>query len=161
MSFLTETVTIPVWLLILMIGGLIPLFMKMIELFSSSKWRKSDRETESREESDRRILLKLRTLKKAAPPSKSVLDVAKEKKQEKKADILHVLKIMAAEGDKGVLLKAIADQLNINTSKVQQAMVQLTDKNLVEEVTGVSGTKYYLTDVGKKYCIKKGFARGH
>lgn len=158
MSFLTETVAIPVWLLILIIGGLIPLMMKLIKVFKSNK-----REEITKEERDNRVLLKLRTLRKSASPSKSAAEVAKEKNREKardkKIEMVHVLKIMAVEGDKGVLLKAVADRLNIGNSKVQEAMLQLSNKKLVEEVVGVSGTKYYLTELGKNYCMKKGIIK--
>ena len=159
MSFLTETVAVPVWLLILLIGGIIPLLVKAYKAFIRFKRGDITREEQAKAERDNLVLMKLRTLKKSAAPSKSVADVAKEKSKEKKTDILHVLQIMAVEGDKGTLLRTVSDRMNISTSKVQQAMQQLTEKQLVEEVTGVSGTRYYLTDVGKKYCRKKGFIK--
>ena len=159
MSFLTDTVTIPVWLLILLIGAIVPHLVKWYKVFMRYKRGDIAREEQAREERDNLIMMKLRTIKKSAAPARTVSDVAKEKSREKKTDILHVLMAMASEGDKGMLLKAIADHMNISTTKVQHAMSQLIDKNLVEEVTGVSGTKYYLTDVGKKYCRKKGFIK--
>lgn len=155
MSFLTETVAIPVWLLILIICGLIPLTVKLVKVFKTNK-----REEISREERDNKVRWKLMTLRQAASPGKTTTDVAKEKSREKKIDILFVLKVMAEEGDKGLLLKTAEDRLKIGASKVQKSMQQLIDKKLVEEVIGVSGTKYYLTEVGKKYCVKKGFIRG-
>jgi DNA-binding IscR family transcriptional regulator len=75
--------------------------------------------------------------------------------------MVHVLKIMAAEGDKGVLLKAISDRLEISSHKVQEALQQLTNKKIIEEVVGVSGTKYYLTDLGREFCRKKGVTKSH
>jgi predicted transcriptional regulator len=111
------------------------------------------------EERDNRVLLKLRTLRKTASPSRPPVDIAKEKSKEKKIDMVHVLKIMSAEGDKGILLKAIADRLKISSHKVQEALQQLTNKKLIEEVVGVSGTKYYLTELGKNYCMKKGIIK--
>ena len=154
MSFLTETVAIPVWLLILIIGGFIPLIVRLFKVFKTEK-----REEVSREERDSRILLKLKTLRKPASPSQPPVDVAKEKSKEKKIDMVLVLKLMAAEGDKGILLKAIADRLEISSHKVQEALQQLTNKKLIEEVVGVSGTKYYLTDLGKDFCRKKGITK--
>lgn len=156
MSFLTETVAIPVWLLILIIGGLIPLIVRLFKIFKTDK-----REEITKEERDNRVLLKLRTLRKSASPSRPPVDAAKEKSKEKKIDMVHVLKIMSAEGDKGVLLKAIADRLEISSHKVQEALQQLTNKKLIEEVVGVSGTKYYLTELGKNYCMKKGIIKSH
>jgi len=156
MSFLTETVAIPVWLLILIIGGLTPLILKLYKLFKTGK-----QEEIIKEERDNRVLLKLRTLRKSASPGKPPVDIAKEKSKEKKIEMVHVLKIMAAEGDKGVLLKAISDRLEISSHKVQEALQQLTNKKLIEEVVGVSGTKYYLTDLGKDFCRNKGITKSH
>jgi len=154
MSFLTDTVAIPVWLLILIIGGLIPLMIKLYKLFMTVKAGK--RNEVSREERDQRVIMKLRSLRKSASPSRTVADVSKDKSREKKIDMVHVLKIMAAEGDKGVLLKTVSDRLDISNSKAEQALLELSNKTLIEEVVGVSGTKYYLTGIGKKYCLKKG-----
>jgi len=156
MSFLTETVAIPVWLLILIIGGFIPLIVRLFKVFKTEK-----REDISRKERDSRVLLKLRTLRKSASPSKPPVDVAKQKSKEKKIDMVLVLKLMAAEGDKGTLLKAIADRLEISSHKVHEALQQLINKKLIEEVVGVSGTKFYLTDLGKDFCRKKGIIQPH
>ena len=154
MSLFSETVSIPVWLLLLMIVGMIPLFVKLYKL--SDRFRRGDI---VKEEHGDVVLWKLRTIKRSAAPNNPQADYAKEKSREKKSDILHVLKVMAAEGDKGMLLQSVADQMKSGTSKVQQAMQPLIDKKLVEEVVGVSGTKYYLTQLGKNYCASKGFSK--
>jgi len=132
------------------------LIVRLFKVFKSDK-----REEITKGERDNRVLLKLRTLRKSASPSKPPVDVAIEKSKEKKIEMVHVLKIMAAEGDKGVLLKAISDRLEISSHKVQEALQQLTNKKLIEEVVGVSGTKYYLTDLGKDFCRKKGITKSH
>jgi hypothetical protein len=154
LSFFTNSVAVPVWLLLIMIIGLIPLFLKLIKLVNHVRKGEIVRE----EHSDM-VLWRVRAVKPTARPKKSSADVEKERNREKKDGILHVLQVMAEEGDKGMLLQAIADRMKTGTSKVQQAVKPLVDKKLVDEVTGVSGTKYYLTEVGKKYCIKKGYAR--
>lgn len=159
MSFFTQTVAIPVWLLLLIIGGMIPLLVRLYKNVVQYRRDAIAREEHAQEERDNLVRWKLSTLSKSISPGTAAVDAAKEKSKEKKADILHVLTIMAEEGDKGMLLKAVADRLDIKTSKVQQAMQRLVDKKLVEEVVGVSGTKYYLTEVGKKYCLKKGFIK--
>ena len=153
-SFLTETVVIPVWLLILMIGAVIPLIVKLFKLLIHFRQGEIIRE----EHSDM-VLWKLRRTKQPASRNKSASDFAKEKSREKENDILHVLQNMAAESDKGMLLQTIADRMNTGTSRVKQAMLLLINKKLVEEVVGVSGTKYYLTKVGKNYCMRKGFTK--
>lgn len=154
LSFFTDSVAVPIWLLLIMIIGLVPLFMKLVKLVNHLR-----RGEIVREEHSDMVLWRVRAVKPTARPKISSAEVEKEKNREKKDEILHVLQVMAVEGDKGMLLQAIADRMKIGTTKVQQAVKPLIDKNLVEEVTGVSGTKYYLTEVGKKYCIKKGFAR--
>ena len=83
----------------------------------------------------------------------------KEKEKEKESNIIHVLKIVAAEGDKGILLKSIVDRVDISNANVQRALQELVSRKIIEEVTGVSGTKYYLTQVGKIYCTKKGLGK--
>ena len=45
--------------------------------------------------------------------------------------------------------------IGTNTTKAKQAMTKLVDKNMVDEVVGISGTKYYLTQIGKDYCRSK------
>jgi hypothetical protein len=154
MSFFTETVAIPVWLLLLMIGGIVPLFFKLFKLVNHFRRGEIVREAHSDV-----VLWKVRKVKKTASPKKSATDLAKEKGREKESDIIRVLKAMAAEGDKGVLLKSVTDRVIIGNTSVQKAMQQLVNKKIVEEVVGVSGTKYYLTQVGKIYCVRKGLAK--
>lgn len=153
-SFLTQTVVIPVWLLILMIGTAVPLFVKLFKLLNHFRQGKIVKE----EHSDV-VLWKLRRVKRSASRNKTAADIAKEKSKEKEDDILHVLKNMAAEGDKGILIQTIADRMNTSTSRVKKAVLLLINKKLVEEVVGVSGTKYYLTKVGNNYCERKGFIK--
>ena len=50
-------------------------------------------------------------------------------------------------------------RLEISSQKVQVALQELASKKLIEEVVGVSGTKYYLTDFGKKFCREKGILK--
>ena len=64
--------------------------------------------------------------------------------------------VVAAGGDKGILLKSVVDRVNISNANVQRAVQELVKRKIIEEVVGVSGTKYYLTQVGKMYCMKKG-----
>jgi predicted transcriptional regulator len=66
-----------------------------------------------------------------------------------------VLKIMLKEGEKGVMMQTIADRMGTNLTKAKQAVTKLVDKKMVDEVVGVSGTKYYLTPLGKDYCQRK------
>lgn len=151
MTFLSQTVTIPAWLLILMIAAMLPYLVILFKLI----YRLKSGETVKEVHSDM-VLWKVKTGKASASPSKSVDDFARDKRREKKADILQVLKIMAKEGEKGILIQSIADRMNSTLSKAQHAMKELVDKKLVDEIIGVSGTKYYLTQLGRNYCTSKG-----
>lgn len=151
MSFLFHTVAIPVWLLIMMIAAMIPLFVEVYALLMQLKRKEIVKE----EDSDL-VVWKVRSPKQSISPKKTVEEFAREKRHEEKSDIVHVLKIMAHEGDKGILIQSVADRMNVALSKTQSAMKKLVDKKLVEEVVGVSGTKYYLTQLGRNYCTSKG-----
>jgi predicted transcriptional regulator len=80
---------------------------------------------------------------------------ADEKKHEQKRQIAQILKILLKEGEKGVLMKTVADRIGTSILDAQHAMNKLMEKQMVEEITSVSGTKYYLTEIGKAYCRSK------
>lgn len=150
MTFLSQTVEIPVWFLILMLAAMAPWLVILFKLIYQYKRGKIVKE----EHSDM-VLWKVKTEKRSAKPGKTVAEYAREKRHEKKTDILLVLKILAKEGEKGLLIQSIADRMHANISKAQQAMKELVEKKLVDEVVGVSGTKYYLSQLGKNYCTSK------
>ena len=160
LSFLTNTVAVPVWLFIVLIAGLVPVFYQLFKMFSHFNRGEIVRESGSDDDME---LLKIRTVKKSASPSKSSTEMSKEQEQEKEkekeSNINQVLKIVAAEGDKGVLLKSVVDRVDISDANVQRAVQELASRKIIEEVTGVSGTKYFLTQVGKIYCTKKGLGK--
>jgi predicted transcriptional regulator len=158
LSFLTNTVAVPVWLFIILIAGLVPVFYNLFKLFNHFRRGEIVREADSDV-----VLWKVKNVKKPASPRKSSTDISKEQEQEKEkekeSNIIQVLKIVAAEGDKGILLKSIVDRVDISNANVQRALQELVSRKIIEEVTGVSGTKYYLTQVGKIYCTKKGLGK--
>lgn len=152
MSFLTTSVAVPVWLLILLIAGFTPLLFKLYRLAQAFR-----RGNIIKEEQEDVVVWKIRSSKPTASAKKAISDIARDKRHEEKADIAHVLKIMASQGERGILIRSLADQMQVNLSKAQLAIGKLVDKKLVEEVVGVSGTKYYLTQLGRNYCSSKGF----
>lgn len=87
--------------------------------------------------------------------------VTKKKKVKKdidpvrKQNIRKVLKVIAEAGDIGVLPKSISDKSNIATLDVVPALEYLLAKEYAEEINSTTGTKYYLTELGKKYCVNK------
>ena len=68
-----------------------------------------------------------------------------------------ILKIIAGKGDRGVLLRTIADTLGINANNAKRSLRYLEDKKLIESVSNVHGETYYLTATGRMYCSKKGY----
>ena len=155
LRFLTDTVVVPVWLFILLIGGLVPLFYQLFKLINHFRRGEIVREADSDV-----VLLKIRNIKRSASPKKSSTDISKEQAQEKQKEnennIIQVLKVVADGGEKGILLKSIVDRASISNANVQKSVKELVNRKIIEEVVGVSGTKYYLTQVGKIYCAKKG-----
>jgi len=154
MAFLTQPVTIPMWFLIMMNVIVVALLVKLFKLVY--RYRRGDI---SREEHEDMVIWKVSTPRKVAVPKKLASDTAQEKqqekKQEKKQDIVQVLKILIQEGDKGALLQTIADQMGNGRSHTQEALQKLVNNKLVDEVVGMSGTKYYLTEEGREYCKRK------
>jgi len=100
------------------------------------------------------VIWKVRSRPVAIPKTKPI-DVSVQKKHEHKADLVEVLKILLKEGEKGVRLQTLSDKMGTSQSKVQQAMKSLIEKRLVDEVVAMSGTKYYLTQLGIDYCRRK------
>ena len=160
LSFMTNTVAVPMWLFILLIAGLVPVFYNLFKLLNH--FRRGEIVREMDPDNDV-VLLKIRNVKKSAAPKKSATDISKEQEQEKhkesETNIIQVLKVVAAEGERGVLLKSIVDRVDLGNATVQKAIQELVSRKIIEDVAGVSGTKYYLTQVGRMYCNKKGLGK--
>lgn len=154
LSFLSASVSIPVWLLLLMIGGMTPLFIKLYQI-----WRRYRRKERPEMQESQSVFMRLVSITRSATPGKSATAISKAKNHEHKTHMAGVLKVMAPEGDKGMLLQSIAERMNTPPSRVKEAIERLMEKQLIEEVAGISGTKYYLTDVGKNYCRSKGLLK--
>lgn len=155
MSFLTHPITIPMWFLIMMNIIVVALLGKVFMLVYRYK-----RGEISKEEHSNMVVWKIRTKRSAAPKTPksdtpTEEDKEKVKEREDKQDIVQVLKILIQEGDRGVLMQTIADRMGANRSHAQRAMQKLVTNKMVDEVVGVSGTKYYLTQLGKDYCKQK------
>ena len=144
MSYLSVQVAVPLWLLLLMVIGLIPLFFQLL------KWLKG-----------KGILNKadivLDNHIKTIVPVKSKPETASKKP--KRQNEVNILKLLARRGDQGILLQSIADTLAIDSNVAKSALGYLEGKKLVEVIEGMSGDKFFLTKVGKNYCEKKGYNR--
>ncbi len=150
MSFFSATVTIPVWFLIMMNIIVLLLLAKLFWLI----YRYKQGDIIKEEHSDM-VVWKIKSRKPVAAPNKSSTYLTDEKDNEKKDELIKVLKILLKEGEKGVLMQTIADRMSTNIANAQHAMNKLVDNKMVDEVIGVSGTKFYLTQEGKDYCRRK------
>lgn len=150
MALFTLSVSIPLWLLIIMIGIIVFPLVQLLML----AYRYIQGDIVKEEHSDM-VVWKVKSRKRTAVPKRKSEGHARVKEQEKKADLAQALKVLLQEGDKGVLMQTIADRMGTSTTNAQHAMQKLIDNSLVDEVVGVSGTKYYLTQAGKDYCRRK------
>ena len=75
----------------------------------------------------------------------------------RRQNIQTVLKMLAEAGEVGVLAKSISDKSEVDMLDTENALTYLRDKQYAEEVNSTTGTKYYLTDLGRRYCINKKF----
>ena len=155
MSFSFETIATPFWIIIILVGATL-LWIKCY---------KKNNKTKTTEE------MKADVLKKATEhwnANSQLSDftasgvtktnaVKKNIDPVKKQNIRAVLLELAARGDAGVLPTSISDATGINTLDVSAALAYLTDKEYAEAVNSTIGIKYYLTQLGRKYCISKKF----
>jgi predicted ArsR family transcriptional regulator len=68
-----------------------------------------------------------------------------------------VLKMLALKGDAGMLIQSIADALDVGSNQIKSSLAYLEKNKFIESVSSSTGTKYYLIERGKNYCIKKGY----
>lgn len=153
MSFLVQNVSVPIWFLILMNVIMLLLLMKVFSLVYRFK-----RGDIIKEEHSDMVVWKIKSRKPAVPSAKSSAEAAmatEQKERQKKEELVQVLKILLKEGEKGVLMQTIADRMGSSLPSAKHAMNALIEKKLVDEVIGVSGTKYYLSQSGREYCLSK------
>ena len=104
-----------------------------------------------------------KTLSKNKGPNQKKKYGIKKKTLKKKIDpvrkqnIQTVLKMLAASGETGVLSKSISDKTDISPLDTANALTYLTEKKYAELINSTNGKKYYLTDLGRRYCINKQF----
>jgi predicted transcriptional regulator len=126
------------------------LLLKLFELV-----HKFNRGDIVKEEHDDMVVWKIKTKKPTSTAIKLSTEASDEKERKQKEELVQILKILLKEGDKGVLMQTIADRMETNTTKAKHTISKLVDKKMVDEVVGVSGIKYYLTQLGRDYCLRK------
>lgn len=168
MSFFFETIAIPFWFIVFIFASAAPLWIKWYKKFhnkfiATGILKKKFRRAKSAAE------MKMDILKKATEHwnenselsgfSGGAAETRKTHKKRidpvRKQNIKTVLKMLSESGETGILSKTIADKTGMNTLDATNALTYLTDKNYAELINSTHGKKYYLTDLGRRYCINK------
>lgn len=89
--------------------------------------------------------------------AKKNMPVYESNDKAKKKNIRIILLEIAKRGDAGILQISISDNTGVSQIDAASALAYLTKNNYVEAINSPSGIKYYLTDVGRKFCISKKF----
>ena len=79
--------------------------------------------------------------------------------QDKKKIIRTVLLEIVERGEVGVLATSVSDKLGIRKLDASDALTYLIKNKYVDSVNSPIGVKFYLTEVGRKYCLSKEFNR--
>lgn len=168
MSFLFDTIAIPFWFIVFILGSATPLWIKWYKKFHN-KFITTGILKKKLQSAKSAADVKIDVLKKATDNWNANSDVSnfsesKPKKSKsvkkdigpgKKKNIKTVLKIIAAGGETGVLPKSISDKTSLNSVDTNSALTYLTEKKYIEAINSTNGTKYYLTKLGNQYCASK------
>ncbi len=165
MSFLLEIFQVPLWFLIFAFASAVPLWIKwyrwvykkfIVTGVIEKIFSKNDQGFASEE---------IGILQKAtdgwnasAEKNFKTAELKKSSKkhlqmEEEQPYVKIVLKTLALNGDAGMLIQSISDNLEISSNDIKSALFYLEKNEFVDAV----GTKYYLAARGKKYCIKRGY----
>lgn len=166
MSFLLATINVPFLLLIFILACAAPAWIRWYKKFYNKFIQTGllkKKLTEVRDTAEEKVDI----LKKATENWNN--SVEKERKAagslatartEDQPYIKIVLKTLALKGEAGMLIQSIADALNISSNQIKSSLSYLEKNNFIEAVPGTQGTKYYLIERGKNYCIKRGYISG-
>lgn len=165
MSFFFQTIAIPFWFIVLILASATPLWIKWYIKFhkkfiTTGILRKMFGREKSPAQMKNDILKKATdhwnenselsgfTENKTKAPKKNIDPV-------KKQNILTALTMLAASGERGILSKTLSDEAKINSLETTSALAYLTEKKYAEAINATTGKRYYLTDLGRRYCINK------
>lgn len=93
--------------------------------------------------------------------TKKSIPVDDDINQEKNKNIRTILLVLAKRGEIGILPRSISDQTGVKMHDTSNILTYLTKKNYAELVNSPNGIKFYITEVGKKYCLSKEFNPVH
>jgi hypothetical protein len=166
MSFFFQTIAIPFWFIVFILASATPLWIEWYKKFHKKfittgvlqkKFKRAQTVAEMKVDvlkkatdhwNENTELPSFSKSKKKQAPKKSIDQI-------KKKNIQTVLIVLAEGGEVGVLPQSISDKANITINDVKNALVYLIEKKYAEEVNSTNGIKFYLTGLGKKYCINK------
>lgn len=168
MSFLSTTFSIPLWFLIFALACAAPLWIKWYKLaykklIKSDFFKKKSSDFDDSADEEISIFQKATDNWKASVEQDLKTAELKKSKRKHEASSIHqpyvkiVLKTLALNGDAGMLIQSIADELEIKRNEIKSTLSYLEENEFVEMVEAGSGTKYYLAARGKRYCIKRGY----
>lgn len=168
MSFLFETFQIPLWFLVFALACATPLWVKWYKWFYrkfivTGRLQKTIKDVSEVAEEKAQVLKKATDNWNTSVEQNSKSEKTKKEKQTTSSTeseqpyVKIVLKALALQGDAGMLLQSIADKLEISSNEVKSALSYLEKNEFVEAVAASTGTKYYLSSRGKKYCVKRGY----
>ena len=168
MSFLSTTFPVPLWFLIFAFACAAPLWIKWYQL-AYKKLIKSDFFKKKFSDFDDSVDEEISVFQKATDNwnanvehDRKTVELKKSKREHDTHSIEQpyvkiVLKTLALNGDAGMLIQSIADDLEIKSNEIKSSLSYLEENEFVEAVETGSGTKYYLAARGKRYCIKRGY----
>jgi len=165
MSFLFETFAIPLWFVVFVFGCAASLWIKWYKLFykkfiTTGRLKKKIKQVSDLAEDKIDVFKKATDHLNAKENEKNVAKKSAKGVEMGSADqpyVKIVLKTLALNGDAGMLIQSIADDLDIKRNEIKSSLSYLEKNEFVEAVVGSSGDKYYLAARGKKYCIKRGY----
>lgn len=170
MSFLFSTMKVPLLLLIFIMACAMPTWIRWYKKFHNKfiktgvLKKKLDEVRDTAEE-------KVDILKKATENWNGSAEKERKEKPgtpqnisiagtEEQPYIKIVLKTLALKGEAGMMIQSIADALDISSNQIKSSLSYLEKNKFIEGVPSTMGTKYYLVERGKNYCIKKGYIKG-
>lgn len=168
MSFFFDTIEVPFWFIVFIFSSAAPLWLIWSKKFHkkfivtgllAKRFNKAKSAAETKMDIFNRATNNWNDNSEHSGFSDSVVVKREKPKKEidqvKKENIQTVLKVLAEAGETGVLPKSISDKTNVSTLDTTHSLEYLADKKYAEEINSTNGTKYYLTDLGRRYCLNK------
>ena len=170
MSFLTETLDVPLWFLVFAFASAAPLWVRWYKLFyrkfiATGILQRKIKEAGDAAEERANVLRKASENWKASEEHQSESSTLQRKRQENLSSeseqpyVKIVIKTLALQGDAGMLIPSIADKLEVSTNDIKSSLAYLEKNEFVESVNAGTGVKYYLSERGKRYAIKQGYVK--